>query len=114
MRCAITGILIAAALVLLSWSGMAGAQDFLFTNSVELATGNIQSFTTTKTLLNTVEPKDALGYRPKKTGAASLSADSRGVQTGYTASADVSRQVQAAFLSWAQSISSVDADRLEQ
>ena len=110
--------LIAAFVVFLAWSGAAHAQDIIFNNSVGLATGNIQSFTTTQTLLNTIEPNDALGYRPKGTGLGALfgarRASAGAIQTAYAASPDVSRRVQSQFLDWARSVDGTDADRLEQ
>ena len=140
MKLAASGRSVAATLVLLLWPSIAGAQDFLFSASVELAAGNIQSFTTTLTLQNTIDPEEASEPRAKKAGGGSpssgKSADSaspsgtkptasgsassskpsksRPIQTAYVASPDVSKRVQAAFLAWAKSVSSTDAEQLDQ
>ena len=110
-------MLVGTLFVLLS-PAVAAAQDFIFTNSVELATANGQSFTTTQTLLNTVQPNDALDRRPKQAGIGALfggaKADGLKVRTAYAASPAVSRRVKADFLAWAGTVDRADAGRLEQ
>lgn len=107
---------LAIAFLVVAWSQVAIAQDIIFNNAVGLASGNIQSFTTTKTLLNTIEPNDAITRQPEKTGFAALFDRGRAkpvsVPTAYTASAEVSRRVQADFLDWARSVDGADADQL--